>query len=117
VTIVNGVLSRDHVHMMVSIRRHRSVSDVVRHVKGRSSHKVPRELSALQKRYWGHHFWTRSYFCTTGGNAADDIVLQYTEQHAENPTGVNRWWFSLKTHARREVCGFRLNKGREPCRD
>ena len=40
VTIVKGVLSRDHVHMMVSIPPHLSVSDVVRRMKGRSSHKV-----------------------------------------------------------------------------
>ena len=51
VTIVKGVLSRDHVHMMVSIPPHLSVSDVVRRMKGRSSHKVQREFPALNRRF------------------------------------------------------------------
>jgi putative transposase len=90
VTIVKGVMSRDHVHMMVSIPPHLSVSDVVRRMKGRSSHKVQREFPALRKRYWGRHFWARGYFCTTSGNVTDEIILQYIEQHADKPTGVSR---------------------------
>jgi REP element-mobilizing transposase RayT/transposase len=36
VTIINGVLSRDHVHMFVEIPPHIAVSDFVRRAKGRS---------------------------------------------------------------------------------
>jgi putative transposase len=90
VTIVKGVLSRDHVHMMVSIPPHLAVSDVVRRMKGRSSHKVQLEFPGLRKRYWGRHFWARGYFCTTSGNVTDEIILQYIEQHADKPTGVSR---------------------------
>jgi hypothetical protein len=50
-----------------------AVSDVVRRMKGRSSHKVQREFPALKKRYWGRHFWARGYFCTTSGNVTDDV--------------------------------------------
>jgi putative transposase len=80
VTIVKGVLSRDHVHMMVSIPPHLSVSDVVRRMKGRSSHKVQREFPALRKRYWGRHFWARGYFCTTSGNVTDEVILHTSAQ-------------------------------------
>ena len=90
VTIVKGVLSRDHVHMFVSIPPQLAVSDVVRRMKGRSSHKVQREFPALKKRYWGRHFWARGYFCTTSGNVTDDVILQYIEQHGGEPTGVSR---------------------------
>lgn len=90
VTIVKGVLARDHVHMMVSIPPRLSVSDVVRRMKGRSSHKVQREFPALKKRYWGRHFWARGYFCTTSGNVTDDIILQYIEEHSDKPTGISR---------------------------
>ncbi len=89
-TIVKGVLSADHVHMFVSIPPHLSVSNVVRRMKGRSSHKVQREFPALKKRYWGRHFWARGYFCTTSGNVTDDVILQYIEQHSGKPTGVSR---------------------------
>src|ERR1700740_3444465 len=57
VQIVSGVLSREHVHMFVEIPPHIAVSDFVRRVKGRSSHRVQMEFPELRKRYWGRHFW------------------------------------------------------------
>ena len=90
VTIVKGVLSADHVHMFVSIPPQIAVSDVVRRMKGRSSHKVQREFPALKKRYWGRHFWGRGYFSTTTGAITDDMVLQYLESHIEKPTDASR---------------------------
>src|SRR5438874_10816315 len=41
------------VHMFVEIPPHIAVSDVVRRVKGRSSHRVQMEFPELRKRYWG----------------------------------------------------------------
>src|SRR6202045_4362076 len=67
VQIVSGVLSREHIHMFVEIPPHIAVSDFVRRVKGRSSHRVQMEFPELRKRYWGRHFWARGYFCTTSG--------------------------------------------------
>ena len=61
VQIVSGVLSREHVHMFVEIPPHIAVSDFVRRVKGRSSHRVQMEFPDLRKRYWGRHFWARGY--------------------------------------------------------
>lgn len=89
VKIIKGVISGDHVHMMVSIPPQLSVSDVVRRMKGRSSYKVQQEHPELKKRYWGRHFWGRGYFCTTSGNVTDDIILQYIQNHSE-PTGISR---------------------------
>jgi putative transposase len=62
VTIVNGVLSRDHVHLFVEIPPHVSVSDFVRRAKGRSSRKIQQEFEHIRKRYWGQRFWQRGYF-------------------------------------------------------
>ena len=90
VKIIKGVVSGNHVHMMVSIPPQLSVSDVVRRMKGRSSYKVQQEFPELKKRYWGRHFWGRGYFCTTSGNVTDDIILQYIQNHAE-PTGISRY--------------------------
>ena len=44
VQIVSGVLSKEHVHMFVEIPPHIAVSDFVRRVKGRSSHRVQMEF-------------------------------------------------------------------------
>ncbi len=90
VEIISGVLSSDHVHMFVSIPPSLSVSDFMRKVKGRSSHKVQLEFPALKKRYWGRHFWGRGYFSTTSGAITDDVILQYLESHIGKPTDASR---------------------------
>ena len=88
VQIVSGVLSREHVHMFVEIPPHIAVSDFVRRVKGRSSHRVQMEFPDLRKRYWGRHFWARGYFSTTSGNITDDVILQYLQQHEQRPIAL-----------------------------
>ena len=90
VDILRGVLSSDHVHMFVSVPPKLAISDLVRKMKGRSSHKVQREFPELRRRYWGRRFWGRGYFSTTNGAITEDIVLQYLQQHIADPTGVSR---------------------------
>ena len=53
VTIIKGVLSTDHVHMLVSIPLHRAVGDVMRRVKGRTLREIKMTFHELRKRYWG----------------------------------------------------------------
>jgi len=53
VDILRGVLSSDHDHMFVSVPPKLAILDLVRKVKGRSSHRVQREFPAIRKRYWG----------------------------------------------------------------
>lgn len=81
VKIINGALSRDHVHMFVEIPPHVSVSDFVRRAKGRSSRKIQQEFEHIRKRYWGQRFWQRGYFSTTSGNITDDIIMRYLDRH------------------------------------
>lgn len=83
VTIVQGVLSTDHVHMFVEIPPHVSVSYFMQRAKGRSSRRVQQEFPELRKRYWGRRFWARGYFCTTSGNITNDIIQQYLNNHSE----------------------------------
>ena len=81
VTIINGALSKDHVHMFVEIPPHIAVSDFVRRAKGRSSRKIQQEFEHIRKRYWGCHFWGRGYFSTTAGNITEDVVMAYLDRH------------------------------------
>ena len=75
VDILRGVLSSDHVHMFVSVPPKLAISDLVRKMKGRSSHKVQREFPGLRRRCWGRRFRGRGYFSTTSGAITEDIVL------------------------------------------
>jgi putative transposase len=83
VTIVNGVLSADHVHLFVEIPPHVSVSEFVKIAKGRSSRKVQMEFPHLKKVYWGNHFWARGFFSTTSGNVTDEVINNYINNHSD----------------------------------
>ena len=84
VRIINGALSRDHVHMFVEIPPHIAVSDFVRRAKGRSSRKIQQEFEHIRKRYWGQRFWARGYFSTTSGNITNETIMQYLDRHTKN---------------------------------
>ncbi|WP_231568041.1 IS200/IS605 family transposase [Sphingobium herbicidovorans] len=98
VTIVHGVLPRDHVHMFAEISPHVSVSEFVRRAKGRSSRKIQQEFEHIRKRYWGQRFWQRGCFSTTSGNITDDTILRILTDMAtkmasaprHDPPGVSR---------------------------
>ncbi len=90
VDIIHGVLSKDHIHMFVSVPPKLAISDLVRLMKGRSAYKMLREFPFLKKRYWGGHFWGRGYFSTTNGAITEDIVLEYLNNHLSDATGTSR---------------------------
>ena len=83
IKIVNGVLSRDHVHLFVEITPHLTVSEFVKRAKGRSSRKIQIEFPEIKKRYWGRHFWGRGYLSATSGNVTDEIINNYIDSHTE----------------------------------
>jgi hypothetical protein len=75
--------------MLAEIPPHLAVSDFVRRVKGRSSHRVQMEFPDLRKRYWGRHFWARGSFSTTSGNITDDVIhLQEHETYRRQPVVI-----------------------------
>ncbi len=76
--------------MFVLVPPKLAISDLMRLMKERSSHKVQREFLHLKKRYWGQRFWGRGYFLTTNGAIAEDVVLQYLQTHIQNPTDASR---------------------------
>jgi putative transposase len=67
IKILQGVVSKDHVHILVSAPPHMALSEIMRRIKGRTSSKLFEEFPMLKKRYWGRHFWARGYFCATVG--------------------------------------------------
>jgi len=74
-----GSINRDHVHMLIGIPPHLSVSRAVRYLKGKSWHKLLSEYQSLRKRYWGQHLWGRGYWVATSGNVTDEVWKKYIE--------------------------------------
>jgi putative transposase len=56
IEILKGVISKDHVHLLVSAPPHWSVSNIMKRIKGRSSNKLLQEFPLLKKRYLGATF-------------------------------------------------------------
>jgi putative transposase len=79
--ILNGHVSKDHIHILVSAPPHHAVSDLMQKLKGRSSRLLQQEFPHLRKRYWGQHLWARGYFCATVGQVTDKMVKEYIESH------------------------------------
>jgi putative transposase len=85
VAIVSGIMSPDHIHLLLSIPPSVSVSKVLQYIKGKSSRKLLMEFEILRKRYWGQHLWARGYFGVSVGNVnADDIQKYIEEQEAHH---------------------------------
>lgn len=62
VEILKGVVSKDHVHLLVSAQPNLAPSEIVRRIKGRSSNKVFECYPDLKKRYWGGYFGGEKLF-------------------------------------------------------
>ena len=77
VDILKGHVSKDHVHLFVSIPPQLSVSKLAGRIKGKTSRKLLAENRRLAKEFWGRHLWARGYFAASSGNVTDEVVMQY----------------------------------------
>ncbi len=88
VEIIKGHISRDHVHIFVSMPPHISVSHLVQSIKGKTSRKMMTEFKSLSRTFWGRHMWACGYFVASSGNVTDEVIMKYIEQqNIEPPDG------------------------------
>jgi len=85
VEILKGHVSKDHVHLFVSVPPHLAISKLVQYLKGKSSYKLLQEDKQLSRVFWGRHLWGRGYFVATSGNITDEVVLEYIKNQDEDP--------------------------------
>ena len=83
VEIMRGHVSKDHIHLFVSLPPKVCISRLVQKLKGKSSHKLLHTFASLRRQYWGRHLWGRGYFCCSSGNVTDEMITQYIEQQKE----------------------------------
>ena len=82
IEIIKGHVSKDHVHLLLSVPPYISASDVMKRIKGKTSRKLLGESRMLSKKFWGRHLWARGYFAATSGAVTDEVILQYIELQA-----------------------------------
>ena len=83
VRILKGVVSKDHVHMHIEYPPSKSVSDLVKRLKGRTSRLLQQEYPELKRKYWGRHFWAIGYGAWSTGNITEGMVQEYLEHHRD----------------------------------
>ncbi len=81
IRILKGVVSKDHVHMLIEYPPSKSVSELVKKMKGRTSRRLQQEYPELQKRDWGKHFWAIGYGAWSTGTMSEELVEEYLEHH------------------------------------
>ena len=81
VRILKGVVSKDHIHMHIEYAPSKSLSELVKRLKGRTSRLLQQKFPKLEKRYWGRHFWAVGYGAWSTGNVTEELVQAYLEHH------------------------------------
>jgi len=89
VEILKGHVSREHVHIFVSVPPHMSVSELMKSIKGKASRKMLMEYKTLSKAFWGRHLWARGYFAASSGNVTDEVIMKYIEEQGKEPEDVD----------------------------
>lgn len=82
ITIIEGAICSDHVHMYVSMPPKYSPAQVMKLLKGKSAEYLRKEFPELSKQYWGMHIWARGYFVSTVG-IDRDVIKSYVKKQIE----------------------------------
>ena len=68
VDILKGYVSKDQVHLLVSIPPQLTIGRLVQQLKGKSSYRILAKYLEMRKTFWGRHFWSRGYFVERSSN-------------------------------------------------
>src|SRR6202166_5069666 len=100
VSIMKGHVSKDHVHLLISLPPQVTISRLMQWLKGRTAHHLLAEFPHLKKQFWGRHLWARGYFCCSSGNVTDEVIAKYIaeqnidqdEEPVTRATALRRWF-------------------------
>jgi len=86
VDVMEAFACPDHIHMLVSIPPHLSVSQFMGYLKGKSSLMIFDRHANLKYKYGSRHFWCRGYFVDTVGRNERAIKSYIQNQLEEDYT-------------------------------
>ena len=90
VDILQGHIAPDHVHVLISIPPHVTISRLIQRMQGKSSYRLLAEFPPMRKRFWGRHVWARGYFCGSSGNVTDEVIKAYMAPQSHDSDDVFR---------------------------
>ena|SRR3989344_3742945 len=84
IQILRGHVSKDHIHIFISMPPQISVSKIAQYLKGKTSRKLLQEYPDLRRKFWGQHLWGRGYFAVSSGSITDEMIMEYIESQDED---------------------------------
>lgn len=72
--IIELAIRPDHIHLFIQVWPSDPASEVVRQIKGLTSHELREKYPNLKKL---PSLWTRSYFAATAGNVSRETIERY----------------------------------------
>ena len=90
VTLIKGSVSKDHIHMYVSIPPKFAVSEVMGYLKGKSALMLFDRYPQYREKTSGRNFWARGYYVATVGNVNEETIVKYIKEQEENDKHENR---------------------------
>ena len=87
VKIIEAEACKDHIHMLVEIAPHLSVSQFMGYLKSKSSLMIFDRHANLKYKYGNRHFWCRGYYVDTVGrnqNAIKEYIKNQLEEDIAN---------------------------------
>ena len=87
VEIIEANAMPDHIHMLVSIPPHISISQFMGYIKGKSTLMIFDRHANLKYKYGSRHFWCRGYYVDTVGKNTKAIAEYIKHQLDEDRMG------------------------------
>ena len=97
VEIIAAECCKDHIHMLVSIPPHISVSQFMGYLKSKSSLMIFDRHANLKYKYGNRHFWCRGYFVDTVGKY-ETAIREYIDNQLKDDMMSDQ--ISLKEYMR-----------------
>ena len=82
VEILEANAMPDHIHMLVSIPPHLSISQFMGYIKGKSTLMIFDRHANLKYKYGSRHFWCRGYYVDTVGRN-EKVIREYIKNQTE----------------------------------
>jgi putative transposase len=83
VTIIEGHLMPDHVHILVMIPSKISISSFMGYLKGKSALMMFDKHANLKYKFGNRHFWSEGYYVTTVG-LNEEAVKKYIQDQEKS---------------------------------
>ncbi|MDR2368845.1 MAG: IS200/IS605 family transposase [Deltaproteobacteria bacterium] len=80
VEILEGNISSDHVHLLVSIVPKVNINKFILLLKGKTTYALFSSFESLRQRYFNRHLWAKGCFCCSCGEVNEDLIKDYLEQ-------------------------------------